>query len=453
MIASLRTARPDPELFGGKGAALARLLSAGFPVPPGFVVTTDAYLAFVELGELRTWLHDLARTETPDVVETAVRRRFSDGHVPGPVAQSIREAYAAIGRPPVAVRSSANAEDLPDLSFAGQYESFLNVSGEADVLRHVVACWASLWTARAVAYRRTHELSCETVSMAVVVQEMVPSDVAGVLFTANPVSGKRTEMVLEATTGLGDALVSGQIEPTRYVLEGKTGEVQERLGSPVGPLSTASIDELARLGRDVAAFLDAPQDIEWAFAEGRFHLVQSRPITSLYPLPDGLSPDGPLLVFGSVGAIQGILDPITPLGRDALYTVFAGGARLFGSTVNRESQRVLFTAGERLFVNGTPILRHPVGRRALQRGLAMMEPGVATLVPKLVLDPRLRGSFRPPRLRTLVGVLRFVAPYAIRILLALLGLPRGAARSHVGSTQSSTTTHPAFARLTHFQSA
>ena len=417
MVTTLRTARPDPELFGGKGAALARLLSAGFPVPPGFVVTTDAYLAFVQLNDLGTWLDDLCRTEPPDAVQRAVRERFSDAQVPEPVAQSIRESYAAIRGPRVAVRSSANAEDLPDLSFAGQYESFLNVSGKADVLRRVVECWASLWTARAVAYRRSHELSHEAVSMAVVVQEMVPSEVAGVLFTANPVSGKRTEMVLEAVTGLGDALVLGQVEPARYVLDSKTGAVRERSGSTSGTLSR--IDELARLGRDVAAFLDAPQDIEWAFAEGRFHLVQSRPITSLYRLPDGLSPDGPLLVFGSVGAIQGMLEPITPLGRDALYTVFAGGARLFGSTVNRESQRVLFTAGERLFVNATPILRHPVGRRALQEGLAMMEPGLATLVPKLVLDPRLRGRFRPPRILTLVGVLRFAAPYAFRVLLAL----------------------------------
>ena len=317
MIASLRTARSDPELLGGKGANLARLSSAGFPVPPGFVVTTAAYRTFVETHELDDWIQKLSRAESSEVIERNVRQRFADARIPDAVAQSIRDAYAKMGRPPVAVRSSANAEDLPDLSFAGQYESFLTVSGEEEVLERVVACWASLWSARAIAYRRTHELSNASVYMAVVIQQMVPSEVAGVLFTANPVNGKRTEMVVEAAAGLGDALVSGSVEPARYLLEGKTGAVLLRQGAADVALSDASVEDLARLGRSVAEFFDIPQDIEWAFAEGHIHLVQSRPITS--PLPEGFSPDGALHVFFSFGAVQGMLDPITPLGRDTLY--------------------------------------------------------------------------------------------------------------------------------------
>ncbi len=144
MIASLRTDRPDPELLGGKGAHLARLSSAGFPVPSGFVVITDAYRAFVESHELDDWLEKLSRAESSEVIESAVKQRFADARIPETVAQFIRDAYGEMGSPPVAVRSSANAEDLPDLSFAGQYESFLNVSGEDDVLERVMTCLGEL---------------------------------------------------------------------------------------------------------------------------------------------------------------------------------------------------------------------------------------------------------------------------------------------------------------------
>ena len=419
MIASLRTARPDPELLGGKGANLARLSSAGFPVPSGFVVTTDAYRSFVETHELDDWLGELSLAESSEAIESAVKQRFADTRIPETIAQFIRDAYGEMDSPAVAVRSSANAEDLPELSFAGQYESFLNVSSEEDVLDRVMTCWASLWTARAIAYRRTHGLSNASVYMAVVIQKMVPSEVAGVLFTANPVNGKRTEMVVEAAAGLGDALVSGSVEPARYLLEGKTGAVLLRQGAADVALSDASIENLARLGRRVAELFDIPQDIEWAFAEGHIHLVQSRPITSLYPLPEGLSPDGALHVFFSFGAVQGMLDPITPLGRDTLYSVFAGGAEFFGLGVNRDSQRALFTAGERIFVNATPILRSALGRRVFRRAFSMLEPSVAAAAAKLPSSSRLTEGFRPPRFNTTVRLLRVLVPLFVRVLLAV----------------------------------
>jgi len=148
MIATLRAARPDPERLGGKGANLARLSSAGFPLPFGFVVTTAAYRAFITAHHLDDWLEELARAESSDAMDAIVRERFAHARLPEDMAPSIRDAYAKMGRPPVAVRSSATAEDLAGLSFAGQYESFLNVSGDAEVLERVVACWASLWTAR-----------------------------------------------------------------------------------------------------------------------------------------------------------------------------------------------------------------------------------------------------------------------------------------------------------------
>jgi len=224
-------------------------------------------------------------------------------------------------------------------------------------------------------------------------------------------------MVVEAAVGLGDALVSGRVEPARYLLEGTTGAVVERQGATAVALSPVTIEDLVELGRRVATLFDAPQDIEWALAHGRIYLVQSRPITSLYPLPVGLSRDGALHVLFSFGAVQGMLDPITPLGRDALYAVFAGGAQFLGLDVNRDSQRALFTAGERIFVNVTPILRNSIGRRVFRRAFAMIEPSVAAAALQLAGDPRLRNS--SPRSFTVWRLARVVAPLALRVLLAV----------------------------------
>ncbi|MEP7199100.1 MAG: PEP/pyruvate-binding domain-containing protein, partial [Chloroflexota bacterium] len=219
---------------GGKGANLAELTRAGFTVPSGFLVTTDAYRAFVAANDIGPPLLALAKSVAPDDpvaldrISTEMRALFERGAMPDDVARAIDEAYqdlAGFQNPrglPVAVRSSATAEDLPGLSFAGQQETYLNVVGAEAVRDHTQRCWASLWTARALAYRARNGIASDDVALAVVVQTMIMSDVSGVLFTANPLTGRRDEIVIDATFGLGEALVSGQVEPDHYVVRAQT---------------------------------------------------------------------------------------------------------------------------------------------------------------------------------------------------------------------------------------
>jgi pyruvate,water dikinase len=281
--------------------------------------------------------------------------------MPPMLADAIRHAYAAIGCPLVAVRSSATTEDLPEASFAGQQDTFLNVVGNEALLKAVVRCWSSLWTARAIGYRTRNQIEHQGAALAVVVQEMVAAETAGVLFTANPLTGKRTETAVDATLGLGEALVSGQVEPDHYVVDPTGGRILSKTlgakavairGKPGGGTVTLSEDaasrqalpdgaiiELSAMGQRVARLFGVPQDIEWAWAGEKLFLLQSRPITSLFPLPDEMAPE-PLQVLFSFGAVQGMLDPITPLGRDVFLTGAANLAKLIGQNETLVKQRL-----------------------------------------------------------------------------------------------------------------
>jgi phosphohistidine swiveling domain-containing protein len=293
----------DLATAGGKGAALGELLGHGFPVPPGFIITTGAYrllLAETGLGEAL----DGVDQNIPD--GGTLRALFAHFGMPVALRAEIGEAYAALGGGAVAVRSSATAEDLPGAAFAGQQDTFLNVVGEEAVGQAVSDCWASLWTDRAIAYRRRQGIDPREVAIAVVVQKMVPADVAGVMFTANPVTGERGEIVVDASPGLGEAVVSGRVTPEHYVLD-RTGRIRsfrprggevvispdagggtrEQPGSrsPVPSLTADHLRELADLGRRAQEHFGRPQDIEWALAGGRIDVLQSRPMTALPPQP------------------------------------------------------------------------------------------------------------------------------------------------------------------------
>ncbi len=273
------------ENAGGKGANLARLVQAGFPVPNGFIIATSAYRDFVNANALDETIQR-ALADVPESASATIRRAFEQGAIPQELAQEIIAAYHRLGRSEpggaVAVRSSATTEDLPGLSFAGQHESLLNVVGDEALLRGVIKCWASLWTARAIAYRARNRVEHDRVALAVIVQTMVPSEFAGVLFTANPMTGAQTEIVIEAVPGLGEALVSGQAEPDFYIVDGVRKKIVTKTLSAYRPaVPEAHIIELADLGKRVAETLGAPQDIEWAWARGKFFLLQARPITTL----------------------------------------------------------------------------------------------------------------------------------------------------------------------------
>ncbi|NXY97158.1 phosphoenolpyruvate synthase [Streptomyces sp. BR123] len=284
-----RRGRTDPDVAGGKGANLAELVRAGFPVPAGFVVTTAAYRP-PDLGPLGT--------AGPAAIRGAVVR----AGLPHDVADAVCVAYRNLGGA-VAVRSSATAEDLPEAAFAGQQDTFLNVIGEQDVLDAVVRCWASVWTDRAVDYRAGHGIDHGRVRMAVVVQRMVDADFAGVAFTSDPVTGNRHALVIDASPGLGESVVSGLVSPEHIVVDTRRPKVvrrtaghhgayvrsrpgggTERAAGPrtAGPaLPAPAVRQLIRLARDVERHFGRPQDIEWAWADGKPYVLQTRPITAL----------------------------------------------------------------------------------------------------------------------------------------------------------------------------
>ena len=424
------------ETAGGKGANLARLTRAGFQVPRGFIISTDAYRLFVEANRWLPMIESAVENISPEDAtalertSAQIRAAFSLGVMSADVEAAIREAYAEFNQVPVAVRSSATAEDLPDLSFAGQQDTYLNVIGEAEVLKAVISCWSSLWTARAIGYRLRNHIPQDQVALAVVVQEMIPSDTSGVLFTANPLSGLRSETVIDATFGLGEALVSGQVEPDHYVVDTITNTIRSKtLGakavstrsrsgggvetsqedmSAQQALSDGQIVQLAGLGQSIQREYHFPQDIEWAFAEGKPYILQSRAITSLFPVPEECN--DPLFVWFSFGAVQGLVGPITPLGQDAIRRVFLGGARLFDPKAEPDQLRVFVSAGERIWINITGVIRHPVGSRIIRGALGIIEPGTAHVIKPLMNDPRLGTGTGRFKFSTLQRLGKFFLP-------------------------------------------
>jgi pyruvate,water dikinase len=256
-------------LAGGKGASLATMTAEDLPVPPGFVITSTAFEASVDTDALRKLMRGRDVDAARAMVATAE-----------PPKEPIERHHAELTGL-VAVRSSACAEDSEAASYAGQQETYLNTDGLAEVLANVVRCWLSFFTERAVFYRR-EKGSVDDVAMAVVVQQMVDSQKSGVLFTVDPVGGRRDRMVVEAAPGLGEAVVSGEVTPDNYTL-GRDGAVKRsRVVGADRVLSDADCAALAVLGRQVAELHGGPQDIEWAFdADGRLFLLQSRPITTI----------------------------------------------------------------------------------------------------------------------------------------------------------------------------
>ena len=414
------TDRSELLMTGGKGANLGELMRAGLPVPAGFVVLTDGYQAFVADNNLNTLIRQiLAYTQFDDPsslqsTSDEIIACFKSGKVSSGLAGEIFSAYrklSLIGGQPceVAVRSSATAEDLPDLSFAGQQDTYLNVCGEAALLEAVIDCWASLWTARAIGYRAHNAISQSDISLAVVIQQMVQSQVSGVLFTANPLSGKRRETVVDAVFGLGESLVSGQVEPDHYLVDSNSGEILARIlgekslsiqGQPGGGAKTVRQDrsqvqalpdeqiiELVRLGRLAEEHFGSPQDMEWAWHEGHIYVVQSRPITSLYPLPANL-PSEPLEALLSFGVWQGMLDPYTPLGQDFFFCLISSMGRLLGASMEPDHQQVMYPAGERLFIKISPLLRNSLGRKIIRLFILAVDAVSGGIIDELCDDKR-----------------------------------------------------------------
>ncbi|WP_030491666.1 PEP/pyruvate-binding domain-containing protein [Micromonospora chokoriensis] len=380
------------DLVGGKAAGLGELIRHGEQVPDGFCVTTEA--------------HRLGVIPTVEVVA----------------------AYERLGAGPVAVRSSATAEDLPDASFAGQQDSVLNVTGTAELITAIEKCWDSLHGDRATAYREARQIDHQAVRMAVVVQRMVTPTVAGVLFTANPLTGRRDEMAVDAAVGLGTTVVDGAATVDHYVLNDATAVdhyvLDDVTRDDAGCLTSAQLARLRAVGERLQAQFGCPQDVEWAIdADDRLWLLQSRPITSLFPLPP---PSGKPLprVYLEFGHVQGMLQPVTPMGMSTLRTQIAAMLAALGVRVE------IVDIGGRLYGDLTDLARDRSSRKRLVKLLAVdFGPRAQAVMQHVLADPRFapasgdtrRGgaqgaaSLRTAR-RAVVGILRALArPETARI--------------------------------------
>ncbi|MFF7446570.1 MULTISPECIES: rifamycin-inactivating phosphotransferase [unclassified Streptomyces] len=377
-------------LVGGKGAHLGGLSRIeGVRVPSGICVTTDAFRrVMAQAPSIDERLAELSRLDPEDreairSLSADVRRAVEGIAVPADLAEEITRALAPYGaHAAYAVRSSATAEDLPTASFAGQQDTYLNVVGAEAVLRHVSRCWASLFTERAVTYRRRNGIDDRTVQMAVVVQRMVFPQASGILFTADPVTGHRKVATVDAGFGLGEALVSGLVNPDVYkVRDGqvveKTIAAKQRAVRPLAAggteevtidvprqeqpaLTDAQVVRLVDLGRRIEAHFGRPQDIEWCLADDDFQIVQSRPITTLFPVPDSGDQDNH--VYVSVGHQQMMTDPMKPLGLSmwqltAMTPMHAAGGRLFVDVAGRLASPTARAGLLDLIGRGEPLVR------------------------------------------------------------------------------------------------
>ncbi|RLP92562.1 PEP/pyruvate-binding domain-containing protein [Micromonospora sp. CV4] len=381
-VIPLSEATPDlVDLVGGKAAGLGELIRLGERVPEGFCVTAEA-------------------------------------HRVGVIPQAeIVAAYERLGAGPVAVRSSATAEDLPDASFAGQQDTVLNVTGATELIAAIEKCWDSLHTARATAYRDARAIDHGAVRMAVVVQRMITPAVAGVLFTANPLTGRRDEMAVDAAPGLGTTVVDGATTVDHYVLDGVTRD-------DAGCLTAAHLAELRTTGARLQDHFGRPQDVEWAIdGDGLLWLLQSRPITSLFPLPPGTGKPLPR-VYLEFGHVQGMLQPVTPMGMATLRTQIAAMLASLGVRVE------IVDIGGRLYGDLTELARSRSSRKRLVKLMAVdFGPRAQAVMEHVLTDPRFApttGSTRrgatggAASLRTagraVVGILRALArPDAARI--------------------------------------
>ncbi len=432
----------DIALVGGKGANLGEMTHVGFPIPAGFCLTTTAFQRFMAASPEAESLYTLVDTVTPGDVETVrrvgqrVRQSLLDVPIPTEVAEAARKAWQAIGvEHAYAVRSSATAEDLPDASFAGQQETYLNVRGETALLDAIRRCWVSLFTDRAILYRCQNNFPHRTVQLSVVVQKLVRSEISGTLFTADPLTGHRHTLTIDASFGLGEALVSGLVTPDSYHVDKRThtilnrqiadkqfaifpekngGTRQETL-SPVQRKQTVLADNqilfLAELGCQVESHYGTPQDIEWAIADGQIFLLQTRPITSLYPIDGLTSPEDSLHIYFSMGHQQNMTRAMANLSLSSFQYIIP-----IGQTQNGAGNTVLRSSGGHLFLDLTIPLRHPILRKAVMGGLSQFD----ALAPETLQIAMRRPEFQQPHGISLsFSILKGVAGFFSQIMYAL----------------------------------
>lgn len=399
--------QPHSEaLVGGKGMNLGACSNIeGVHVPAGFCLTTEAYKrTLAENNEFTQLLQRLSSLKTSDMdaireISETIRTLIQHTQIPSEITSDMDAALLDVGgyEMPFAVRSSATAEDLPHTSFAGQHDTYLNIIGRDALLQHISMCWASLFTERAIIYRIQNQFDHHKVQLAVVIQQMIFPEASGILFTADPITSNRKSLSIDASFGLGEALVSGLVSADSYTVQENT--ITNKIiatkklaiyslkegGTETRPLEKSQqtkqtltdqqILQLAKLGRKIEAYFGKPQDIEWCLAEGIFYIVQSRPITTLYPIPEVSEPGN--RVYISVAHQQMMTDAMKPLGL-SFYLM--------------TTPATMYTAGGRLFVDITQSLSAKVSRDMMVNSLGQSDP----LIKDALLTVINKKGFLPP---------------------------------------------------------
>ncbi|PNY80135.1 phosphoenolpyruvate synthase [Deinococcus koreensis] len=427
----------DLARVGGKGANLGELSAAGFAVPPGFCLTVAAYERFLAgLADAETMIAELEALRPGDHAAAQAlsgrwQSRLRAVPVPPEVAQAAEQAWRTLGPGHAyAVRSSATAEDLPGASFAGQQDTFLNVRGLEGLLGAIRDCWASLFNERALLYRAQVGVAPRGLGLAVVVQRLIDPEVSGILFTADPTTGQRGLARIDAAFGLGEALVSGVVSADAYTVDRQNGRVTGRIISgktfalrsapqggirrvPLGgdqaqtpALTDAQALALAELGGRIEAHYGVPQDIEWAGVGGQWYVLQSRPITTLFPLPAPAPGDGQLHAYLSFSHLQVMTDALPPLAASLWRVLFP-----IGRPPHALENPLLTVAGGRLYLDISYALRYPLLRRVLPRAAgANIDARMGDPLAQLAARPEFQRGPRVSGRRALRGLAPVVGP-------------------------------------------
>lgn len=443
---------------GGKGANLGEMTKAGFPVPQGFCVTTEAYRTFIETSKEMSGFYNLLDQISSDELEPIrslgqqIRKHLKSLAMPNDVKLSILEAWKTTGQTQAyAVRSSATAEDLPTASFAGQQDTFLNVLGPEQLLQSVQACWASLFTDRAISYRTKNGFGHRFVFLSVVVQQMVFPEVSGIMFTADPITGHRKTISIDASFGLGEALVSGIVTADLYQV--RSGKITKKQISkkklaiysiPEGGTITQNIPpekqevqaladnriiELAGLGKKIEAHYGSEQDIEWGLADGKIFILQSRPITSLHPAP--MVFDDKFHVYISFSYIQVMTDAMKPLGISLLSNL----PNFIKKDPASSDHPFLLAAGGRAFADVTGPLLFKPSRTTLLKVIKGMDELMASAISEVIQREEFRNQSFPKRevFRVVRKIAPIMMPVMIEVQISLHVSDPSKARTYVAS--------------------
>lgn len=453
----------DFSMVGGKAANLGEMIKAGVPVPEGFVLLDNSYKSFVITNNINARIEELLQAfdnddhEKIEKISDKIRLLFEQGEIPRYVLAEIDRAYEQIGSPEVAVRSSATAEDLPGTSFAGQYDTFLNVKGKDGLYQYVKKCWASLWNARALFYRLKQNIDNTGLAHGVVVQKLINAEKSGILFTANPVNGRRDQMLLNASWGLGEAIVGGDVNPDQWIVDKKNQRiVEESIATKEKmtvrkdarnelvevpkekreqfTLGQREVFKLLELGKKAEEHFGFPQDIEWAFYGGVFYLVQSRPITTLFPMlkPEDIG-KGLRIYVNFLLSNQATHEPLTPMGEDMFKKA------IMSIILNKKNRKKpvnwLKSSAGRLFIDVTELYRLERWWDKLRNNPSDMDP-ITTRCMLQVLERnkaelvKQKKSLTIPVLRMLFNInpqlLKFIITSLLKVTYGVVSSPEKA---------------------------